>query len=215
MDVRSFVGLSLGQAREFTAVVALERMMAWEPAAGRAVGRYAVRHLERFPPGTAYAEVCARLVALFAEGALAGGTLVVDQTGVGKPVFELLRQAGIDAHVRPVTVTSGHRALRDECGGWLVPKTELISTLQILLQGRRLRLPSALPDSAVLLRELAQYRVRLAPAADGDATAWREGPHDDLVLAAAVAAWEGERCRPVEPGVPYVISYGPAWRHDR
>jgi hypothetical protein len=210
--IRLFAGLSLGQAQEFTALAVLERTMAWQPATRREEGRYAARHLERFPPGTAYAEVCARLARLFAEPSLAGGTLVVDQTGVGRPVLDLVRGSGIDAQVRPVTVTAGHRAVRDEVGGWLVPKAELISTLQIVLQGKRLRLPPALPDAAVLVRELMQYRVRLAPAGDGDVGALREGPHDDLVLAAAIAAWEGERCRPVDPGVPYVVNYGPAWR---
>jgi hypothetical protein len=207
--------LSLGQAQEFTALIVLERTILWEPETRPEEGRYAVRHLERFPPGTAYAEVCAHLARLFAEAPLASGKLVVDQTGVGRPVVELVRGVGIYAQVRPVTVTAGHRAVRDEVGMWLVPKTELIGTLQILLQGRRFRLPAMLADAAALVRELAKYRVRLASAADGDAAAWREGPHDDLVLAAAVAAWEGERCRPVDPGVPYIIGYGPAWRRGR
>jgi len=43
--------------------------------------------------------------------------------------------------------------------------------------------------------------------------AWRDGPHDDLVLAVAVAAWRAERCLgPEQAYAPYAISVGRAWR---
>jgi hypothetical protein len=40
----------------------------------------------------------------------------------------------------------------------------------------------------------ARHRDRLGPVAVGDSfEAWPENPHDDMVLAIAVAAWVGER----------------------
>jgi hypothetical protein len=37
---------------------------------------------------------------------------------------------------------------------------------------------------------------------------WRENPHDDLVLAVALAAWYRERYKPVVDNTPPSISYG-------
>jgi hypothetical protein len=37
-----------------------------------------------------------------------------------------------------------------------------------------------------------QFRMKTVPLTD-DVIEWRERPHDDLVLAVAVAAWQGER----------------------
>jgi hypothetical protein len=41
--------------------------------------------------------------------------------------------------------------------------------------------------------------------------AWREGPHDDLVLAVAIAAWRGERCHTLQVFAPYTLDSRRAW----
>jgi hypothetical protein len=210
MQPSYFTGLDVGQAQEFTAVAVLERAAAREPDGdGPLVTRYAVRHLERFPPGTAYAAVAARLAGLFAAPPLVDSPLVVDQTAVGRPVVDLLHASGVAAEVCPVTVTAGHSVGLDDRGGWLVPKKELVSALQVLLQSRRLQVAPALAEAQTLARELTTFRVKVVAAA-ADAAAWRDGPHDDLVLAVAVAAWEGER-RPPAAGsaVPEVCGGRP------
>jgi hypothetical protein len=51
----------------------------------------------------------------------------------------------------------------------------------------------ALPESATLVRELAAFQLKATVSADEELGTWREGAHDDLVLAVAVAAWLGER----------------------
>jgi hypothetical protein len=55
---------------------------------------------------------------------------------------------------------------------------------------------SSLPDASTLVRELTTFRAKVMPAADM-LPDWRDGPHDDSVLAVAVAAWMAERW--VEP----------------
>src|SRR5262245_50938661 len=214
MAVHYFAGLDLGQAQEFTALAVLERTGEMDgDGCGRPPFCYAVRHLERFPPGTPYPSVGQRVAALFGERPLCNGTLVVDQTGVGKPVVELLRKAQPKAYIRPVTVTAGHHAVSDEHGGWLVPKKELVSTLQILLQSRRLLVAEALPESATLVRELQNFQAKVVLVVDDPYVAWREGAHDDLVLAIAIAAWEAERCRSfhIWIGTPYVLGEPTGW----
>jgi hypothetical protein len=50
---RFFSGLDLGQLQDFTALVVVERSAAPDPdRAGRAVYRFDVRHLHRWPLGT-------------------------------------------------------------------------------------------------------------------------------------------------------------------
>jgi hypothetical protein len=130
-EVHYFAGLDLGQAQEVTALAILVRTKEPDPQKpGRLVRHYAVRHLERFPLGTPYTEVGARLAQQFAAAPLAHGTLAVDQTMVGRPVMEMLGRSGIAARLRGYTVTAGHTATMDDRGDWLLPKKVLASTLQ-------------------------------------------------------------------------------------
>jgi hypothetical protein len=46
----------------------------------------------------------------------------------------------------------------------------------------------------MLARELAAFQVKVSTSAAEEMGAWREGAHDDLVLAVAVAMWLGEHC---------------------
>jgi hypothetical protein len=193
--IKYFTGLDLGQAKDYTAVAVLERTTLPDPKReGRKLHHYAVRHLERLPLGTPYPDVCTRLARLFASPPLTGTSLAVDYTGVGRPVFDMLRRAQIPARLRPVTITGGNK-VSPSAGGWSVSKKELVSTLQVLLQSRRLRVAPTLAEAPTLVQELTTFQVKITPAAHETFGAWREGAHDDLVLAVAVAAWEGEHFR--------------------
>jgi hypothetical protein len=195
-DVKYITGLDLGQAGEFTGLAVLERTTGpGADAPGRTLRRYAVRHLERFPPGTPFADVGTRLGGLFSAPPLAHSTLVVDQTAVGRPVLNMVRRQGLRASIRPVTITAGGREAVVESGVWSAPRKELVSTLQLLLQSRRLRVASGLPESGTLVRELTRFRTKVTLSASDALEVWRERPHDDLVLAVAIAAWLGERLK--------------------
>jgi trans-aconitate methyltransferase len=57
----------------------------------------------------------------------------------------------------------------------------------------RLQVTPALPEAAMLVRELAAFQVKVrVTTKEEELATWREGTHDDLVLAVAVAAWLGE-----------------------
>ncbi len=68
-----------------------------------------------------------------------------------------------------------------------------LADLQVLLQTRRLRIAQALPEAAILTKELETFQVKITAAANETFGAWREGQHDDLVLATGLAAWAGEK----------------------
>jgi hypothetical protein len=69
---------------------------------------------------------------------------------------------------------------------------DLVGTLQILLQNRRFKVAPSLEHAALLAREFQQFQVRPAPLGSESLLEWRERPNDDLVLAAAIAVWQGE-----------------------
>lgn len=191
--LRYYAGLDLGQAADFTALAVLEcSRLPDRERPEKLVSHYACRHLERMPLGTAYTKVCDRVVKLFNQPPLIWTTLAVDYTGVGRPVFDMLRKAGVKAALQPITITAGAASSRGEDGAHRVPKVVLVSTLQLLLQQRRLQVAAGLPAAATLTRELQQFQVKVTPAANEIYGAWREGAHDDLVLAVCCAAWIGE-----------------------
>ena len=83
MTSRYFSGLDLGPAAESTALAVLERTaVAVEPDGDRPRYGYELRYLERFPPGTPYAEVFGRVANVLARPPLAHSTVVVGTRGL-------------------------------------------------------------------------------------------------------------------------------------
>jgi hypothetical protein len=132
--------------------------------------------------------------------------MAVDATGVGRAVLETFRGADLPAELRPVVITAGHAETRDDDGCYHVPKVNLIGTIEILFQARRLGISGNMPFAETLAKELANFRRRITPAGNEVFGAWREGQHDDLVLAVAMATWLAERTPPGGgKGLPMVI----------
>ena len=94
----------------------------------------------------------------------------------------------------PITITAGQHPAAS--GGLVVPRQELVGTLQVLLQTRRLQVARTLPEATILVRELEAFRLKPLPVGGSNPEAWREGEHDDLVLAVGIAAWMGEQGLP-------------------
>ena len=217
------LGVDLGQAQDYTALTVLERtshdtgrykererlpgIMVWqngERTGGEApVARvpvlehhYAARHLERLPTGTPYPAQVKRIKELHTLLSAQGSALKlgVDQTGVGRPVVDMLRSSGLKPTA--VTITGGDAT----SGGGLeyrVPKRDLVSAVQVLLQSERLKIARALQEAETLTAELLAFKVSVSlkghDSYGNDVGPWRENPHDDLVLAVALACWFGER----------------------
>jgi hypothetical protein len=57
----------------------------------------------------------------------------------------------------------------------------------------------------VLVKELENFKAKVTVAASDPYELWREGQHDDLVLAVALACWEGERRS--RCGAPQVVQW--------
>jgi hypothetical protein len=79
-----------------------------------------------------------------------------------------------------------------------VSKHDLVSVAQVALQNGRLRIAEKLPDAAVLVKELQNFQVKITDMGNDTYGAWREGPHDDLVLAVALALWGAVSLEPAK-----------------
>src|SRR5207253_3131472 len=120
------------------------------------------------------------------------------------------------ATLYPVTITGGDAPRWDGRSAW-VPKKDLVGAVQATLQSGRLKVVPMLVLAETLRRELLDFQVKVTLAAHEQFGAWREGAHDDLVLAVALAAWLGENV-PYSSGVPIaggarhvLTSHVPGW----
>lgn len=198
------VGLDLGQSADYTA---LSVVQAVKVAAGQ--GKFAtvlhLRHLERYPLRTPYPEVAEKVAALMRDPRLApeeiaparrryfrkAPELVVDNTGVGVAVTDLLRKLGLK--FVSVTITGGDKA--SGAGGTMrVPKRDLVAALEVPFHTGALKVAEDLELWPVLKGELLTFRRKInLKTAHDSYEHWRETDHDDLVLATALACWQATR----------------------
>ncbi len=180
-DDRYTIGVDLGQSHDPTAIAIVRRV---DGPSGEPV--FQVGHLERIPLNTPYPGVVQHVRRLAARPVFRGSAdLVIDFTGVGRPVFDMFEAAGMSPI--GVAITSGD-AVGHEGRIYKVPKLTLISRLQALLHDGRLRILRTLPEAPALVAELQDFKAEVT-----DSGYWkfgaRAGKHDDLVLATAIAVW--------------------------
>lgn len=208
IDIKYILGLDLGQANDPTGLVILERMQNWEldtvPVKDRdpyTVTKwhekesvkepiYHARHVERLKLGTPYPEVIEYVQELIKTKEINGNYgLVIDMTGVGRPVFDIAKKAGLDAV--GVTITGGDTVSWQSGKTVRVSKRILVGTVTAVMQTGRLRLAKGMDGVDALQKELLDFRVKVTDSAN-DIYSAREGAHDDLVLSLALALWIGE-----------------------
>ena len=205
------IGLDLGQKQDYTAVAVVEKEERSESSAGDKPMLY-LRHLERYALGTPYGEQMDRVAALVSKIKETAPNripmlwsaddlpraarpqppeLVVDATGVGVGVVEMLKDRGL--RYRAVSITGG---ISETHGGgtYHVPKRNLVSRAVAPFEGKRLKIARSMSLVPELVRELENFKVKVNPKTAHDSyEAWRESDHDDLVLALALACWGAER----------------------
>lgn len=203
------VGLDLGQKQDYTAVAVVERIKR-----GGDKPMLHLRHLERYALGTPYGEQMDRVAGLCEQIAEKGAAprppaaryygnlrpagrrpeLIVDATGVGVGVVEMLKDRGLD--YRAVSITGG---ISETLSGGVhhVPKRNLVSRAVAPFEGKRLKIARGMRLVGELVHELENFKVKVNIRTSHDSyEAWRESDHDDLVLALSLACWWAERRQP-------------------
>jgi hypothetical protein len=184
-STRYILGLDLGPPAEPTGLAVVER------GSADGVSHFAVRHLVRFPPGTAFAVIAESVVAIVRDGGLGKPPVVCDITAVGSTILPVLRKAGV-RRITPVVLTAALDAVEVD-RTWRVPMRDLVTGLQVALQQRRLKVAPGLSDGDLFVRELSAFRATVTLDPNDSAPDWRTRPGDDLVLAVALAVWWGGR----------------------
>ena len=145
---------------------------------------YRIGYLARLPLKTPYPAVVAAIRRIV--GNLPRGTeLVVDFTGVGRGIFDML----VDRGLNPVgvTMTGGFEVHRNDTIV-SIPKSTLVSKLVARVHSGELTVHRDLADWPALKRELLNFRSEVTPAGHETWNA-RSGEHDDLVIATALCVW--------------------------
>lgn len=201
--MRHTIGISVGPPSDSTGLVVLEtddgskplpasdyRDLIYprpeprpEPPAGPVV--HAVRRIQRFPPGTSYSAMRDAIEKLLE--ALASPVVVLDRTGIGKPISDTFQWPKADTI--PVLLTAGERDT--SARPWRIPRRDVADLLQLALQERRLTIAKS-TLAADLAKDLRTFDPKPGNGAAGE-LAWRDRPSDDLVLALCVALEEAER----------------------
>lgn len=210
-----YVGLDLGKKQDFTALTILRQTVETTPAKigpeearayelsghgyDRAEARPTKRNLydllqaDRFPLGTPYTAIAQRVREIQRKPPLSTARtfVVADVTGVGEPIYEMLKAAGVQS-LRGVHIHGAAAVTRDGTV-YKVPKRDLASTVAVLLDQERLRFAGDLDGRETLRHELLNFQATISATTGHDSyEAWREGDHDDLVLSLAMACWLAE-----------------------
>lgn len=123
--------------------------------------------------------------------------LVVDATGVGIAVIDMMRDMGLSPI--GITYTSGREITMSEFG-YNVPKRDLVVNLQLLYQTGRIRIAADLDLAPAFRDQLKGFTFDAHKEGPGSKYgAETEALHDDLVTSAAVALWYAEKVLP-----PYI-----------
>jgi hypothetical protein len=195
MSTPFIFGLDLGQSSDPTALAALRQITHATDGTILPFPEYHVVNLHRWKLGTPYPDMVVDVAVMLDRPEFRGYRLAVDYTGVGRPVVDMFRRhSAMPVRIVPISITAGERWTWDKATqAYHVPKRELVSVLQVLLQKERLKIARAIPDAAVMAKELQNFKVKITASANETFGAWRDGQHDDIVLAVAMACWLGER----------------------
>lgn len=184
--VHRFIGVSIGTRREMTGLAVMEKLERL----------CSVRYLERFKPGTAYPDIVARVAEVIRNLPPVESDqpqLVIDITAVGPPVLELFKKE-VGLTVIGATMTGGFEVNAPTYCNIAVPKRDLVSTVEVLLQTALLKIAPALEEAITLTRALENFQLKKSEVtADSTSMLWREESEDDLVFAVALACWQAAR----------------------
>lgn len=195
------VGLDLGQSADYTAIAVVQSVVEIDET-DSPKKRLHIRHLERYPLRTPYTDVASGVVRLMGSPVFTHPVydpwrrrmarpqlkLFVDKTGVGAAVTDLLKHKGLK--FTSVSIHGGVNVTAGKGGSYNVPKRDLVASLEVPFHTGAVKVAEGLELWSALKEELLTFRRKInLKTAHDSYEHWREGDHDDLVLACALACW--------------------------
>ncbi len=191
---RWIISADLGQTNDYTAITMIQiPPMSVDPRTGDVAYELHVRHMERLALGTPYPEQVRHIGRLCRHPKITmahkqNPALVVDATGVGRPICDLFREAGLNPCA--ITITGGKVITKDTNQfGYNVPKRDLITNLLRMLQTKKLKVARNLPTARLLIQELLTLKLKITAKGNDTYEHWRQSDKDDLALSLAIGVW--------------------------
>jgi len=177
--MRYILSADLGQLADFTALTVVRT----DGKSGQCI------HLERLPLGTDYVTQVKRIKQVYQDVLKfrIPTDLIVDGTGVGVAVLDLIRAAGLNPIA--ITLTGGDTARKDGLI-WHIPKRDIISALIVAYQTGAIKISKSLPEADTLNKELSNFKLKINLKTGHDTyESWRENIHDDMVLSLGMSVY--------------------------
>lgn len=179
MFVKHTLSLDLGQQNDYTVLTVAEPHFGID---GKLVIK--VPLVYRFPLRMSYVHVVEYLREFIETKQLTEYVLIVDYTGVGRPVVDLLNDHGINTI--GLTITGGRKSNWATGRSVTVPKVEMITRLQVAIQYGSLLLAKGIECMDIIIKELINFTLTSGRGVKMEASG---GYHDDTVMSLAMAVW--------------------------
>lgn len=173
-NIMRICSVDLAQTTDYTGISILER-----------VGNMSViRHLERLDQDLPYPDQVSRIQIIMRNKV---DRLVIDRTGIGAPVFDLLRQAGL----KPIGISiTGGDSPTFSGSKWNIPKKDLIGALLVAFEQGTIKIAPC-KDREALISELQAFEIQISK--NGHPSFNGVGEHDDLVMSVAMNIYASNR----------------------
>ena len=201
--MRYVMSVDLGSEQDYTAISIVKRVEKKKdpniPAKGMwvpkkqpimIINELQLFDLQRIPLKTPYPVICQKIKEVLNNPQFVGQIqLIVDRTGVGIPVSQMMMQYGLNPI--GITIHGGDRVITSK-DVYSVPKRDLATALLVAYQTKRFRCPppSQMPIVRTFAEELQGFIMKINSQTGHDSyEAWMEKIHDDLVMSVAMAVW--------------------------
>jgi len=184
-DKRYILGVDLGQSNDYTVLSILESSFGVDDKLV-----YDLVYLRRFALKKSYLSIIDEVIGVIEKYNIMGCySMAIDYTGVGHPVYDCFVSKGLNP--LGITITAGNSVNRQTQSTVTVPKKDIVTYLQIVLQTRRIRISSGLKLLEEMKQEFLSFQFKVGANARASYSA-QSGFHDDIIMSIGLAVWLGE-----------------------
>ena len=152
-----------------------------------------LEHAERLPLNMNYVAQAARIKAVSMMPNYKGAQWLIDRTGVGRGVVDILTST-YNLHCKRVGITSGDNVGHKPDGSITVPKVDLMGAVMASFMQKELRVSPKLSDYVEVMKQLRAMQAQYTTGANLTFNG-ASGTHDDYVIAIALALFSLEPAR--------------------
>ena len=194
--IHYFCGCDLGRKRDPSTLAIIEVQYT---GSGRV---YVVSYLKRFTLSMLHTDIASKLLKTdeslkriaAKKGKQAINTFILDATGLGAPICELVEKVlGPLADMKQVYITGGINTTEGSAyNEYHVPKGQLISGLMAAFDSKSIYMTRQSKEIDQIVTELAEFEIHITDSGRDIFDDRGKGHHSDLVIALALAVWAAD-----------------------